>query len=442
MSFEMQIFYQAINTVVAYIYCVCQICILDNVADHRRHLAKTIFIYAFMSVIVCYMTETSVPVFVKSPVQAILYIILYRLLLTDKTAATAVHVVCSDLSILMQETIIIYVCKMNQIYPWVNVGNGVELGKARVILISCLIQIVLSIILKRFLKQGLEMMNEKSIWVLAFTGFFFFFIQETFKQLFFNYVDDIFLLVGVLLQLVVVFIVIVLYVIYAKCFDLQQEQREEQFKRELMEQQFAYYRDKQRDEEQVRSVYHDMKNHLLILQHQIHSPETAEMVETLQRKVENYADYVHTGNDFLDVIIKDKTRVAREKQITFSVSAGLYDMDFIKPLDISTIFGNGLDNAIAASMELPAGQREILVKMDRVSDVLSIGIENTCREQSVPDKEHNGKKDTDEKDRQFHGLGISNMRNAVDKYAGQLLTQCEAGRFTIKIRIPIPRITG
>lgn len=32
-------------------------------------------------------------------------------------------------------------------------------------------------------------------------------------------------------------------------------------------------------------------------------------------------------------------------------------VDFIEPLDVSTIFGNGLDNAIEASEKLPEEQR-------------------------------------------------------------------------------------
>ena len=36
-----------------------------------------------------------------------------------------------------------------------------------------------------------------------------------------------------------------------------------------------------------------MKNHLLILQQQINSPETAEMIEELQAQVAMYEDYVH-----------------------------------------------------------------------------------------------------------------------------------------------------
>ena len=73
------------------------------------------------------------------------------------------------------------------------------------------------------------------------------------------------------------------------------------------------------------------------------------MIEKLQSQVAMYEDYVHTGNDILDIILKEKSELAREKKIALSVTADLIGMEFIEPLDISTIFGNGLDNAIEAS---------------------------------------------------------------------------------------------
>ena len=38
--------------------------------------------------------------------------------------------------------------------------------------------------------------------------------------------------------------------------------------------------------------------------------------------------YVHTGNDILDIILKEKSELAREKSIAFSVTADLNGVDF------------------------------------------------------------------------------------------------------------------
>ena len=115
-----------------------------------------------------------------------------------------------------------------------------------------------------------------------------------------------------------------------------------------------------------------------MLQKANQSHETAEMVEKLQSQVAMYEDYEHTGNDILDIILKEKSETAREKHIALSVTADLSDVDFIEALDISTIFGNGLDNAIEASEKLPEEQRAILVKAGKMQNFFSVLIENNC----------------------------------------------------------------
>ena len=222
--------------------------------------------------------------------------------------------------------------------------------------------------------------------------------------------------------------------IYAKnTLYLREQEQKDKMQIAQLQQQFAYYQERLKDEEKVRFVYHDMKNHLLVLQRQINSPETAEMVEKLQSQVAMYEDYEHTGNDILDIILKEKSETAREKHIALSVTADLNGVDFIEPLDISTIFGNRLDNAIEASEKLPEEQRAILVKAGKMQNFFSVLIENNCLQDSG-----NTKSRTTKTDDFFHGFGISNMRNTAEKYGGQLTTKCESGKFLLKILLPIP----
>ena len=232
-----------------------------------------------------------------------------------------------------------------------------------------------------------------------------------------------------------IFILIFLIVfLYSKnTMFLREQEQKDKMQIAQLQQQFAYYQEKLKDEEKVRSVYHDMKNHLLVLQRQINSPETAEMVEKLQSQVAMYGDYEHTGNDILDIILKEKSETAREKHIALSVTADLNGVDFIEPLDVSTIFGNGLDNAIEASEKLPEEQRAILVKAGRVQNFFSVLIENSC----LQNREYTEQRTT-KSDDFLHGFGISNMRKAAEKYDGQLTIKCENEKFTLKILIPIP----
>ena len=199
-----------------------------------------------------------------------------------------------------------------------------------------------------------------------------------------------------------------------------------------LQQQFAYYQEKMKDEERVRAIYHDLKNHLLVMESSQNTKETRQMAETLRSQIAAYEDYVHTGNEFLDIILKDKAAKAHEKQIDFSAMVDFHGIGFMEPLDISTIFGNAIDNAIEASENLPEYKRLITVKAERVRDMLLITIKNNMSQGS-----HLTEKTT-KKDHFLHGFGIPNIRKTVERYGGQCSIKTENGMFILKILIPIP----
>ncbi len=197
----------------------------------------------------------------------------------------------------------------------------------------------------------------------------------------------------------------------------------------------TYYRDRIEDEERVRSIYHDLKNHLLVLQAQAgNGQEVQTSIQGLQSQIQEYETYYQTGNEYLDIIIRDKARAAQQHQIDFAAAISFADGAFIDPLDISTIFGNALDNAIEACGKLPEQERLITAKADRVRDMLVISVENSAPILSAGA----GRNRTTKEDTFAHGFGLSNIRNVVQKYAGQCSVRAAEGRFTLKIVIPLP----
>lgn len=213
---------------------------------------------------------------------------------------------------------------------------------------------------------------------------------------------------------------------------LREQEQRDKVQIAQLQQQYAYYSDKLKDEERIRSIYHDLKNHLLVMESRQNTEETRRMAETLRSQIAGYEDYVHTGNEFLDIILKDKAAKAREKQIDFSAMVDFHGIDFLEPLDISTIFGNAIDNAIEASENLPEYKRLITVKAERVRDMLIITVENN----TAPG--NHLVEGTTKKDRFVHGFGIPNIKKAVEKYSGQCSFQQEERMYRLKILIPIP----
>ena len=226
------------------------------------------------------------------------------------------------------------------------------------------------------------------------------------------------------------FVIVFLYL--KNNYYLREQEQRDKMQIAQLQQQFAYYQEKMKDEERVRSIYHDLKNHLLVMESRQNTEETRRMAETLRSQIADYEDYVHTGNGFLDIILKDKAAKAREKQIDFSAVVDFHGIDFLEPLDISTIFGNAIDNAIEASENLPEYKRLITVRAERVRDMLIITVENN----TAPG--NHLVEGTTKKDRFTHGFGIPNIKKAVEKYGGQCSFQQEERMYRLKILIPIP----
>ena len=214
---------------------------------------------------------------------------------------------------------------------------------------------------------------------------------------------------------------------------LREQEQRDKLQIAQLQQQYAYYQDKLKDEERIRSIYHDMKNHLLVFEGSQGTEATRQMAKEIRSQIADYENYIHTGNNFLDILIKDKAEKAREKHIDFSASIDFGGIDFIEPLDVSTLFGNGIDNAIEASEKLSEEQRVILVKAGKVQNFVSILVENNCSDEAHTDGH------TTKEDKFLHGFGISNMQKAAEKYNGTCTTAQANGKFTLKILLPIPK---
>lgn len=428
----MEVFFYAIDILATMFEFFCLALLLSNIVDYKSRLGKVFCIYGLAVVWVFGMTFLSVPYLLKMILEVLYIMAMYRLLFSVRMATSGIYAICHFFCMSAQECFIFLVCKMQNIPIYVEI-NGTDWCRWQIILVSRILLFAFTLLLKQILKPFSEIAKKKNVWVPAVCGFVILVLIEVIFSLFYQYGESIYLVGGLLALAGIAIIGIMLYVYSARYFYSEQKEREERLKVEVLEKQFAYYQEKQRDEERVRSIYHDMKNHLLLLQAQAgNGQEVQKSIQELQSQIQEYENYHHTGNEFLDIIIRDKAKTAQEKQIDFNAVISFEDGDFIELLDISTIFGNALDNAIEASEKLPEDRRLITVRSNRVRDMLVITVENNAAPAlSTPEG-------TTKKDAFVHGFGLPNIKKAVERYGGQCSIQTENEMFVLKILIPIP----
>lgn len=69
----------------------------------------------------------------------------------------------------------------------------------------------------------------------------------------------------------------------------------------------------------------------------------------------------YTENPILNILLTDKNAVMQEKGIHSDIKIDNVELSYIEPIDITTIFGNLLDNAIEAAANVD-GENTFLLK--------------------------------------------------------------------------------
>ena len=180
-----------------------------------------------------------------------------------------------------------------------------------------------------------------------------------------------------------------------------------------------------------------MKNNLACISMMLEEGKNQEAkayVSQLLGEVNAFSPKVVTGDEMLDAIVASKWSKMEERQISFSLDGVLDQGLNWKPIDICTVFSNGLDNAIEAC-EKAEGEREISLSLRYTKNFYYMVLSNTMVE--AQDTFVIGSRFTTKKNKELHGYGLENMERTIKKYDGTMNILQEENRFILKIMVPL-----
>lgn len=187
--------------------------------------------------------------------------------------------------------------------------------------------------------------------------------------------------------------------------------------------------------ELINQKCHDLKHQIRALR-KGDKEELDKYLKDIENSVEIYEAIVKTGNEVFDTILTEKSLHCRARQIQVSCVADGSQMDFIDTIDLYTLLGNAMDNAIEAVEQFKEPEkRQIDVMIYRQQNFLVIHIMNPLPGALVY---KDGLPVTTKEDKGFHGFGLRSIKMIVKKYEGFLRVSEEDGCFSLKMIIPIP----
>ena len=176
-------------------------------------------------------------------------------------------------------------------------------------------------------------------------------------------------------------------------------------------------------------LYHDLHNHIEAIYQcllQGDTEEAARYCEDLRTPVREISQTVWTGDKALDYLISSKMALAEQEQIKTKVNIEYPHNTNIRSVDLTTILGNLLDNALEAAQAAPDGLRFLNLTIRRINAMLIIKVENGYGHDL---KREDGKLLTTKSDRAFHGWGLKSVQTAADRYDGTISTDDKDGIF-------------
>ncbi len=199
---------------------------------------------------------------------------------------------------------------------------------------------------------------------------------------------------------------------------------------ELLHREKEQYKLSKENIELINIKCHDLKHQISALKQDY----SEDKIKEIEDAVMIYDATVKTGNDVLDVILTEKSLYCEKNGIKLTCVVDAHGLSFMENMDIYSLFGNALSNAIerASKIELPT-RRLVSVNVQTCGNFLSVHIENYYDGEITFE---NGLPVTDG-DKNYHGFGMKSMNYIAKSYGGQMsITACE-GKFSLDFVFPL-----
>lgn len=235
---------------------------------------------------------------------------------------------------------------------------------------------------------------------------------------------------------------LVIFVVYIKGTHERMERllRSEQL---LKESQVHYYKQALKKEEDTRIYRHDMMSHLAYVRDILNKNRLDDAKSYVTNMLGGFqkiqSSYYVTGNEMVDIIMNYYLAMLPEH--TKIVIKDRCPVDFdLEDTEVCTIFSNVFQNAVEEITENAIQNAEIMIHVQKGKEYGRYVIKNSLVSASdkIPVNKY-GLPQSHKSDKKNHGIGMANVKKAVERNHGRLEWHQEKERFGVVIILPIKR---
>lgn len=249
-------------------------------------------------------------------------------------------------------------------------------------------------------------------------------------QLYAGFEESVLLVINVILVLILNIYVTHIFDAISKNNTLKNEVKLYHQQSEL---QHRYYDNLENKYKESRKLIHDIRNHLQSIERLYENKEqdlAKKYTTDIHLMLNELNQKYYTSNRILNIVLNDKYQIIKSTNISFDCKIGEINLDFMREIDITTIFANLLDNSIEAAKKVE-DNRYIKFHLNKFNDFIVINIINSMKDKPIMKNKKIKSTKVD-----HEGLGLENIRKTLEKYEGNLGIDFDDNEFKVNIVIP------
>ena len=175
---------------------------------------------------------------------------------------------------------------------------------------------------------------------------------------------------------------------------------------------------------------HDLKHQIAVIRTKTEQENFHKYLDRLEDSIIEYGTVVDCGNETINVVLTEKNILCSTCGVKFSYIIDGTLFDFMTEMELYSLFGNALDNALeSCSKVTDPARRVISLKAAARGDMVILHLENPYQESlnMVDGMPQTTKKGSG------HGFGLRSIQNIAETYHGVATVQTENGLFKLTV---------
>jgi sensor histidine kinase regulating citrate/malate metabolism len=184
---------------------------------------------------------------------------------------------------------------------------------------------------------------------------------------------------------------------------------------------------------QMQEWRHDYRNHIQNMKTRLDGDqgELEQYLDDLADELTQADTSIKTGNVMADAVLNSKLSIAEQKGVQLNIKAHIPKGVAMTDVELCSVLGNILDNAIEACEKLPCDKRFLRVYIDKFKGQFYLSVQNSSpsvqRDKGIFCTTKAG----------THGFGLFRIDRIAKKYGGYVNRQYEEGVFATELLLPL-----